>query len=315
MDNYGFTFNAVKQEEKINQQVQLLSRRTAFLTRFAWGLVVLGCLVVVFGIYWYLETEACTSDSYGIDKIGDFMSGTVASLWSLAGLFFVYIAFLGQKQQSLLQQLEILWNREEIRKNYQEMIDQKAEMKAQNDTLRQQRFEHSFFQMLNVHISNVNAMDIRNEHRVVISTGRECFRTFYKKMKEFYSTIKTDLKKGQVESEGAILAHHPEILAFEKLYQEQRSDLSHYFTTLYHIFKFIKESDINNPLQYTSIVRAQLSSYELVILFYNCLHENGNAKFKLLAEEFSLFNTIDHHLLLSQDLISCYHGNARGELD
>lgn len=29
-------------------------------------------------------------------ELGDFLGGTVGSLWSLAGLIFVYVAFLGQ---------------------------------------------------------------------------------------------------------------------------------------------------------------------------------------------------------------------------
>ena len=38
---------------------------------------------------------------------GDYSGGIVASFWSLAGLFIIYVAFLGQKKEIIYQQHEI----------------------------------------------------------------------------------------------------------------------------------------------------------------------------------------------------------------
>jgi len=84
--------------------------------------------------------------------------------------------------------------------------------------------------------------------------------------------------------------------------------LDHYFRHLYRIFKFIDESDdkiINKvkKYEYTSIVRATLSQYELVMLFYNGFYHK---KFKTLAEKYALMNNLRIGLLASHEDINLY---------
>ena len=53
--------------------------------------------------------------------------------------------------------------------------------------------------------------------------------------------------------------------------------------------------------KYTSIVRAQLSRYELIWIFYNCLSGNGITKFKRLVENYSLLKNIRIELLATSE--------------
>jgi Putative phage abortive infection protein len=48
-----------------------------------------------------------------------------------------------------------------------------------------------------------------------------------------------------------------------------------YFSNLYHIFKFVAESNIEPKKRYTSLVRAQLSEFELNFLLYTGITEKG----------------------------------------
>ena len=63
----------------------------------------------------------------------------------------------------------------------------------------------------------------------------------------------------------------------------------------------------------SDIVRAQLSDYELLLLFYNALtiDDNGAFKFKHLIEKYAIFNNIRESMLARQheDYI-LYHGGA-----
>lgn len=84
--------------------------------------------------------------------------------------------------------------------------------------------------------------------------------------------------------------------------------LDHYFRHLYRIFKFIDESDDRiidkvKKYEYTSIVRATLSQYELVMLFYNGFYHK---KFKTLAEKYALMNNLRIGLLASDEDINLY---------
>lgn len=47
-------------------------------------------------------------------------------------------------------------------------------------------------------------------------------------------------------------------------------------------------------------MRAQLSAFELALLFYNCLSEYGRDKFKPLVEEFGLLKNMRRGLLFEE---------------
>ena len=77
----------------------------------------------------------------------------------------------------------------------------------------------------------------------------------------------------------------------EEFFAEYQSSIGHYFRNLYNVVKFVHEHDFPKKFEkkkaYTNLIRAQLSSNELVLLFYNCLSNRGS-KFKTLVEEYSL---------------------------
>lgn len=90
-----------------------------------------------------------------------------------------------------------------------------------------------------------------------------------------------------------------------------------YFRVCYQITKLIDNSEIllqfkdkeSDPFsieqkKYFDIFRAQLSSYELEAIFFNCLSSHGNEKFKGKVERYGLFEHVllDHErIILSTD--------------
>jgi hypothetical protein len=237
------------------------------------------------------------------------MSGTVAAIWSLAGLFLIYVAFLGQKQQLLNQQLEIMYSQLEVKYTRLELAGQKQEMMEQNATLRQQKFENTFFQLLTLFSSIVNNIDLRDKGtKEITTTGRDCFEVFYKRLNNILmNKINSDYTFKIANS-----TTEETLIAYSSVYDSVKSDLSHYFRTFYHIIKFIENSDIENKKQYIAVARAQLSSYEQLILFYNCLHDNGKIKFKPLIEKYALFKNLDSGLIINQAHLNEYKKSAYG---
>lgn len=250
--------------------------------------VLTGLVIALIGLLIFLCSD---SKNYSLNLLGDFYGGTVASLWSLAGLFFIYVAFLGQKQQLLNQQLEIMYSQLEVKYTRLELEGQKKEMIEQNRTLRQQRFENTFFQLLRNHQEIVNSIDIRrfyNNTWTIASQGRDCFKTFYERFKE---KIKRTHNSNQIDVT---------IKCYMEFYNEHQSDLGHYFRHLYHILKFVNnatEIQEEDKFKYSSLTRALLSSYELTLLFYNGLGEYGENYFKPLIEKFSFLKNLDTGLL------------------
>jgi hypothetical protein len=297
-------------QKQIDVELQSLSVQIRVYTSWAWRFVVIGALIIVVAIIIYCIKN--TDAGFGLNLLGDFMAGSVGAIWSLAGLFFIYVAFLGQKQQLLNQQLEIMYSQLEVRYTRLELVGQKEEMIEQNKTLRQQRFENTFFQMLSLFNSIVNSLDIRNRKtRSVTTSGRDCFEVFYRKLTIHLSHI---LKEKDPTNENLDTASVSEaISAYDELYSNDKSDMSHYFRTIYHIIKFVDRSNVDSKKQYIAIARAQLSSYEQILIFYNCLHNNGVEKFKPLIEKYALFKNIDRSLIINQDHLEAYKKGAYGE--
>ena len=90
---------------------------------------------------------------------------------------------------------------------------------------------------------------------------------------------------------------HPDDIkkCYDTFYSNSDMHVGHYFRTLYNIIKYVDQSDLpsdDEKKMYTNLVRAQLSSPELELLYFNCLHPVGE-KFKPLVERYTLLKHLD----------------------
>ena len=180
----------------------------------------------------------------------------------------------------------------------------RAEIKGQKETLQKQNFENSFFQLLGMHSEIVNSMAIENNRY----SGRECFGYMLdNKLKYAYynpppNRIQEDLNA-----------------LYEQLFAEFQTPIGYYFRHLYNVVKFVDQHDFLGDAEleakkfYTNLVRAQLSSDELGLLFYNCLSDRG-AKFKDLVEKYALFEDMPLDVLIKEEHQDLYDPNAYGEM-
>ena len=88
-----------------------------------------------------------------------------------------------------------------------------------------------------------------------------------------------------------------------EFYQLHQAELGHYFRTLYHVFKFVDSSGLDKAgkRRYTSLVRAQLSAFELGLLYYNGISPMGREKFYRLIEEFGILKNFEKSLLVNAE--------------
>lgn len=135
--------------EKSEEQITKLESSIESYKAFAIVFIIFGFASIF--IFYGILIKASPAQKDLIDKLGSISGGVVSSIFSLAGLFLVYVAFLGQKQQLLYQQIELIHNKIELELTRGEMINQHLEMKRQNETLEIQKFENLFFQLLKNH--------------------------------------------------------------------------------------------------------------------------------------------------------------------
>jgi hypothetical protein len=97
------------------------------------------------------------------------------------------------------------------------------------------------------------------------------------------------------------------VLAYEQVYKENENEIGHYYRNLYRLVKLIQEEQFDsdekiNALEkrkYRGILRAQLSSFELLMIFYNVVYSKKGKEFKKLLLNTNFFD--DH--LIHEDFI------------
>jgi len=229
----------------------------------------------------------------GFEQQGQFgdMFGAINSLFS-------GFAFAGVIYAIFLQMRELKLQKEELILTRKELKGQKLQLKKQNETMVKQNFENTFFSLLRLHNNIVTSIKIPGK----LYEGRDCF-------KFLNSQIKGDHDRGKRASRPNVNA----IGSFILIYDEYQGILGHYFRALYNLFKLVDQSGVDNKKFYTNLVRAQLSNYELVILFYNCLGKHGKEKFKPLIERYAIFDNIDGTEVINfEHLKKEYSGSAFG---
>lgn len=96
---------------------------------------------------------------------------------------------------------------------------------------------------------------------------------------------------------------------YEKIYTQKEEQIGHYYRNLYRIVRFIEDEQFSNnskenekeKKKYIGILRAQLSSMELLMLFYNVVYSKKGEKFKEILKGTNFF---DDHLIESKFLWS-----------
>jgi len=299
-------------KSSIHVDLEKLEGSITFNKWVAWILVGLGVLAAIWGLVVFQKDLSSEAD---LSSLGSYFQGSVGSLWALAGLMFIYVAFLGQKQQLLLQreamdqqkkQFELEQNNKinEMFAQNEEMQRQRQQFALQQESIRRQTFESAFFQLLNLH--NQNVSQLRGTINGIERHGRMCFGEWYNNI--FYPDFQSWLLRNPGKNVRLMETASEYYLSF---YKTNRANFAHYFRTLYHIFKFVKFGDIpdGEKKRYASLARAQLSANELAFLFYNGISPYGD-KFKPLIEEFGLMEHLDRDKLLDASHLNFYDPKA-----
>lgn len=230
---------------------------TALLTVVIAFVIIIGYGITLIYLSWPIE-------NYTIANAGVFGDsfGVITSLFSA-------LAFAGVLFTIAIQR--------------EELNLQKKEAAESKDELIKQRFENSFFQMLNMYnqiLSEITFIDTRAQGHVA-PKGRYAL----KKMKE---EVISAFKARQVKNGSGIEQINK---GFEQFYETKGIQLSHYFRFLNGIFDLIYQSKIDEKKFYVNLIKSQLSDQELFLMYYYALSDYSG-DFKKYLSEFKLMENM-----------------------
>ncbi len=231
--------------------------------------------------------------------IGDFFGGILNPIFALLALF-ALLATIKIQSKELSKSVKI--------------------MKAQHQSIKLQNFENTFFNMLNLHnklreslyynktslkiSGNVGAFVIDDSMDIDSTLDKQeivlvLLKFFYQFIEHFntlpsYKKYTYNNKSYQEEIwiNPVEINQRTRTNQFYLMFHSSLGEIyGHYFNNIYQILKFISNSKIENQKIYSNLFRAQFSSSELELLFYNCVSDIGNQDFLPLLIEFEIFRT------------------------
>ena len=269
------------------------------------GVASIICVVICFlGIlasYWYVgfSSEASSTIAERRGLFGDSWGGVNALISALA--------FAGVIATLYLQNADLKLQRKEMK-------EQRKEFEKENETLKYQRFENLFYNMLNLHQERVAGLryeyteeeyvlvpsgndppvqDKRKVNRVV--TGREVFRYTFERAEIYLNERDHYNQRKEVNGYRGFL-NAKGLVSYDETWIPTIFD--HYFRHLYKIIQFVDKQGFSfeESYKYVSLLRGTLSRYELVWIYYNAL-DPAFYKFKELIEKYCLLKNIREDLL------------------
>lgn len=196
--------------------------------------------------------------SWLLDSTGD--SGSLGDSYGVITSFFSALAFAGLLYTILLQRKELSETRKEFEK--------------QNTNLKRQRFESSFFNMIEIHLNNLKSLDFKGQN------GTRAIQQF----------IASVLTAFQPYLEG--VQHNQ---SRENVYNDALKHFSYIISPYVRSLTAIYDITINSSLQpkakkrYVRILKAYISTIESEFLFYHstfCYTDDLNERELSLLKKF-----------------------------
>jgi hypothetical protein len=235
--------------------------------------------------------------------------GALTSLFTGAAFVGLIATLMQQQREIRMQRQDLKLQREEMKAARSELEGQKEQMELQNLSLRQQMFEQTFFNLLN--LFNQYIADLSQDHshrREEPKSGRDQLEHILENLTTVSSRVATQLdqiggfvvgKEARDRTSGEICDAVAE--RFLEDYKFHSNDLNSYFRLLYNILKLVKKAEVQDRRTYTNILRAQLSDGELHLLALNCATHKGE-KLKDLSDEFDMLKHVPPKLPMGVDI-------------
>ncbi len=240
-------------------------------------LTIFSILFVVVTLYAFISNTNNLYSLQDLSNLGQYLSGTSGILVSLIVAIAALLAYFEQRKQILLFE----------HSNHKQSI------------------ENAFFQLLKYHEEIVKNLDVTAISPagppVNLYQGRNAFKNMYDILKLKFnenlmnSDINNDLTEPpNVEKKKKMLnLINMTYIDFDKTCQPY---LGYYFRNLYYIITLIDRDIILTDTEknfYIKMLRAHLSTYELLLLFYSSLSERGNKNAMPLIERYHLLKHVE----------------------
>lgn len=249
-------------------------------------LAVLGGIGVA---VWFLYVLNESTPEFWLDTnllgvAGEFLGGTVGSIWALAGVILFFLALIYQKRELVLQ-------REELKES-------RKIMESQSTTIAIQQFENTFFQLLNFHVNASN--NIRN---TILGTNGSALNGFDSIFKDFKKEVQALKRRRKKDSVAVSPDDESYDLCFRTVYSGYKNTFQHYLEN-YRTLVVLIQAKSHDPVFYFNILKSHFTEQEVLVQFYYTVLFAKDKELLKAAEKYGLFHKLN---LRAVTEIDSYH--------
>ncbi|WP_298722794.1 putative phage abortive infection protein [uncultured Oceanisphaera sp.] len=231
--------------------------------------------LIVFLVNLLLRAGFLPSSDWKLGEFGDFFGGILNPILT-------FLMFIGLIITIVVQKTELALAREEFSRTA-------SSLHEQSQSSKKQVFETTFFNLLKIHSETLESLKFNDKLlccALNVNTEDTVGRAVFSSILSWMGTDEDDMKKS--------------IENYKSFQDTENHIVGHYFRGLYQILKFIDYSDITKDAKenYSRILRAQLSTDELAVLYFNCICTSvDSGQFRNLLIEFKMLE----HLKLGKE--------------
>lgn len=275
------TVSSKEKRKRAKRRLTVWTRRYPF--EF-FGLIALGVLCL-----WLLNPFFMNWLAKGFANagpIGDSF-GALTSLFTGAAFVGLIATLMQQQREIRLQRQDLKMQRDEMKETRGELEGQKKQMELQNQSLQQQMFEQTFFNLLSIfngYIDDLTGVNPINGSPP--ASGRDQLGNIY------VDLIRVPVWEDEATQEFQRIGNAAN--QFVRSYPDHADDLNSYFRLLYNTLKFVDRQAPKNAKLYINIVRAQLTDSECGLIALTCATPKG-AKMNELVIKYDFLKHLPEH--------------------
>lgn len=250
------------------------------------GLIIVGVAVtILFTVLFmcYVKHPAfstSTIDPAIFGQYGDVLGGVVGTLLGFLTVYLLYLTYTSQKTE--LAETRVALKAQKMDSAFFNLLNMLDNIRSKHDYSKMHaKLMESLQELDGIHFMNLS---------IDSTTGK-----FISAIEREYAAKYTNPTRYEVEDLRQQISNKH--LQFYRNYPER---LGHYFRNIYNIMKYIKENDLAEveERRYINLLKAQLSSDELGLIFYNALSDvskngKGEFRFKQWLDEYGFLENID----------------------
>ena len=247
--------------------------------------------------------------------------GTFGDMFGSINTLFSGLAFGGIIYTIYQQRAEFKLQREELILQRKEVAQTNNELREQVKSLKIQRFETSFFNMISLHNEIINSISEEGNSKTL--QGRLIFPKMCVRFDTKFKSICKKIKEDPIIDEYQ-LGYGPyrlEILkkTCEEFYKIHGNLLEHYVRNVCTILRFIDNFDqfeerSKEKEHYMDILKAQLSYSELNLLFVTSFYYLGR-ELQTIGKKYNFFEHFDTSLKLGDYSYDETYDDLKWEID